>query len=291
MKYDLHCHSTCSDGTYAPDELVKLAKNRGIDVLALTDHDTISGLQMAKQTAESIGLTFIFGVEISCVYTLTGSHDRDKQRNKIIHVVGLNFTDIDAMQQQLQFIQDSRANRGLAMVKKLADILHIDADALWQQVLIKASGDAKAVGRSHIAQVLHQNGYVPTVQSAFSKYLADNKPAYVKLDALSLQDGVALIHHCGGKAVLAHPTRYDLSATCIRRLMADFAEYGGDACELPATDEPLSKRKMIDRVIQQHDLQVSVGSDFHGTSMPWRALGDVAELNATQVGVWHDWQI
>ena len=73
--------------------------------------------------------------------------------------------------------------------------------------------------------------------------------------------------------------------------MADFAEYGGDACELPATDEPLSKRKMIDRVIQQHDLQVSVGSDFHGTSMPWRALGDVAELNATQVGVWHDWQI
>lgn len=289
MKHDLHCHSTCSDGTYAPNDVVKLAKERGVDVLALTDHDTTSGLSIARQTAEAVGMTLVNGVEISCTHTLTGGYGKHSEQSKIIHVVGLNFTDIDTMQQQLQCVQDSRANRGAAIVDKLAEILQIDADALWQQVLTKAGGDAKAVGRAHIAQVLHQNGYVPTVQSAFDKYLADNKPAYVKLAALSLQDGVALIHRCGGKAVLAHPTRYNLSATRIRKLIADFADCGGDACELPATSEPLSKRQMIDRAIKQYDLQVSVGSDFHGTSMPWRRLGDVAALQEGQTGVWQSW--
>lgn len=289
MKYDLHCHSTCSDGTFAPDEVVKLAKQRGVDVLALTDHDTTSGLQLATQTANTLNLTLISGVEISCTHKLTGGYGKQGEQHKIIHVVGLNFSDIETMQQQLQFIQHSRANRGFAIVDKLSEILHTDADTLWQQVLDKAGGDAKAVGRAHIAQVLYQTGHVPTVQAAFDKYLADNKPAYVKLSALSLQEGVALIQDCGGKAVLAHPTRYNLSATHTRKLIADFAKYGGDACELPCTDEPLSKRQMIDRAIQQHQLQVSVGSDFHGSNIPWRRLGDVAELNEEQVGVWQSW--
>src|SRR5699024_9211067 len=89
---------------------------------------------------------------------------------------------------------------------------------------------------------------------------------------------ISLIHRCGGKAVLAHPTRYNLSATRVRKLIAEFAQFGGDGCELPNNDEPLSTRRMVDRSIAEHGLQVSTGSDFHGTSMPWRKLGDVPSL-------------
>ena len=101
-----------------------------------------------------------------------------------------------------------------------------------------------------------------------------------------MQRGIELIHACGGQAVLAHPTRYQLSATRVRKLIEEFAELGGDGCELPATSEPISTRRMVDRSIAANDLVISIGSDFHGSNMPWRRLGDVPDLNADQQGVW-----
>ena len=101
-----------------------------------------------------------------------------------------------------------------------------------------------------------------------------------------MQHGIELIHACGGKAVLAHPTRYQLSATRVRKLIEEFAQLGGDACELPATSEPISTRRMVDRSLAEHGLAASIGSDFHGSNMPWRRLGDVPTLNDDQQGVW-----
>ena len=101
-----------------------------------------------------------------------------------------------------------------------------------------------------------------------------------------MQHGIELIHACGGKAVLAHPTRYQLSATRVRKLIEEFAQLGGDACELPATSEPISTRRMVDRSLAAHGLAASIGSDFHGSNMPWRRLGDVPILNDDQQGVW-----
>jgi predicted metal-dependent phosphoesterase TrpH len=106
-----------------------------------------------------------------------------------------------------------------------------------------------------------------------------------------MEDGIALIHACGGKAVLAHPTRYQLSATRVRKLIEEFAALGGDACELPADSEPLSTRRMVDRSVAEHNLGVSTGSDFHGSNMPWRKLGDIPTLTPDQQGVWQDFKL
>ena len=286
MKYDLHCHSTCSDGTYAPTEVVKRAHAAGINVLALTDHDTLAGIDEAREAANAYDIQLINGVEISCEHTLSGGYGKNKSTNKIIHVLGLDFTDREKMHATLQQLQDSRATRGQRITEKLSELLDIDFDELWQAVLDKAGGNPQAVGRAHIGQVLFERGEVKTVQKAFDKYLADNKPAYVAIEALTMQHGIELIHACGGRAVLAHPTRYQLSATRVRKLIGEFAQLGGDACELPATSEPISTRRMVDRSIAEHNLVTSIGSDFHGSKMPWRCLGDVPILNEDQRGIW-----
>lgn len=286
MKYDLHCHSTCSDGTYAPTEVVKRAHAAGINVLALTDHDTLVGIDEAREAANAYDIQLINGVEVSCEHTLSGGYGKNKSTNKIIHVLGLDFTDREKMHATLQQLQDSRATRGQRITEKLSELLDIDFDELWQAVLDKAGGNPQAVGRAHIGQVLFERGEVKTVQKAFDKYLADNKPAYVAIEALTMQHGIELIHACGGRAVLAHPTRYQLSATRVRKLIGEFAQLGGDACELPATSEPISTRRMVDRSIAEHNLVTSIGSDFHGSNMPWRCLGDVPILNEDQQGVW-----
>lgn len=286
MKFDLHCHSTCSDGTYAPAEVVARAHAAGVNVLALTDHDTLAGIDEAKEAAIACNMQIINGVEISCEHTLSGGYGKNKSTNKIIHVLGLDFTDRDKMHATLQQLQDSRATRGQRITEKLSELLSIDYEELWQAILDKAGGNPQAVGRAHIGQVLFERGEVKTVQKAFDKYLADNKPAYVAIEALTMQHGIELIQACGGKAVLAHPTRYQLSATRVRKLIEEFAALGGDGCELPATSEPISTRRMVDRSIAERGLVASIGSDFHGSNMPWRRLGDVPVLNADQQGVW-----
>lgn len=286
MKFDLHCHSTFSDGTFAPSEVVQRAHAAGVTVLALTDHDTLKGIDDAQIAANACGIQLINGVEISCEHTLSGGYGKNKSTNKIIHVLGLNFTDREQMHDTLQHLQDSRATRGQRITEKLSELLDLDYDDLWQEICAKAGDNPQAVGRAHIGQVLFERGLVKTVQKAFDKYLADNKPAYVPIEALSMQRGIELIHACGGKAVLAHPTRYQLSATRVRKLIAEFAELGGDGCELPANSEPLSTRRMVDRTIAEHELAVSIGSDYHGSNMPWRRIGDVPIINPEQQGIW-----
>ncbi|WP_066801396.1 PHP domain-containing protein [Moraxella oblonga] len=293
MKIDLHSHSTCSDGTLSPQDLVSLAKDVGVEMFALTDHDTVAGIKLAHQRAKELGVRLINGVEISCEHTLSGGYGKNQHTHKIIHVVALDFNDVSKMSQVLGSVQDSRERRGQAIVEKLSELLTklLDMDKqrlcddVWQAVLVKAGGNPKAVGRAHIAQVMYERGWVRTVQEAFDKYLADNKPAYVAIDTPSMAQTIQTIHECGGMAVLAHPTRYGLSATRVRKLIADFAMLGGQAVELP-NGEPISTRAMIDRCVAQHGLMVSVGSDFHGANMPWRKLGQVTTPKAEQVGVW-----
>ncbi len=286
IKYDLHCHSTCSDGTFSPSEVVKKAHNVAIDVLALTDHDTTSGLAEARATAESLNMRLINGIELSCEHTLTGGYGKNKSTTKIIHVLGLDFDDIELMNKRLQQVQESRANRGRAMVTKLTQLLEIDDNEFWQTVLKQANGNPQAVCRPHIAKTLCEMGIVQTMAQAFNKYLGDNQPAYVKIDTLTMAEGIELIKKCGGKAVLAHPSSYNLSATRIRKLINEFAQLGGDGSEVPTDKEPLSKRRMVDRLIADNGLAVSVGSDFHGTNISWRKLGNVPKLTSEQVGIW-----
>ena len=190
------------------------------------------------------------------------------------------------MHSKLAAIQANRETRGYAMCERVASTFKRPMDEIWQAVLVQAKGNPQAVGRTHIAKVMADQGLVSDVQKAFTGYLADHKPCYVALDGLSLKDCINLIHDCGGKASLAHATRYNLTANKVRKLIADFASSGGDAVELPASNEPTSTRHMVDRVIKAHELKVSIGSDFHGSTMPWRVLGGVPKLHEGQVGIW-----
>lgn len=287
LPIDLHCHSTCSDGTYQPEEVVKRAFDKGVKVLALTDHDTVLGIDKARKTAESLGMLLINGVEISCRHRVIGGYSKKPaQAEKVIHVLAYDFDNIEKMHNRLSTIQESRHTRGFAMCEKVAKTFNLDLDEIWQDVLVQTGGNPKAVGRVHIAKTMVNKGLVSDVQKAFSGYLADHKSCYVALDSLNLKECIDLIHDCGGKASLAHATRYNLTANKVRKLIADFAKAGGDAVELPATNEAVSTRHMVDRVIKEHQLAISIGSDFHGTTMPWRSLGAVPKLHEGQIGIW-----
>ena len=157
---------------------------------------------------------------------------------------------------------------------------------IYPDVIAQVDGEADRVTRTHIAKSLVAKGVVSRPQQAFDKYIKEGKKAYVKFDGLGLEETIKVIHESKGYAVLAHPTRYDLSATNVRYLIELFAQHGGDAIELPPAIEPLSTRQMVDRMIEQFNLKVSVGSDFHGDNMPWIKLGSIPKVKEGQVGIW-----
>ena len=275
---DLHTHSNISDGTLSPAELVAAAIQQGIHTLALTDHDSMDGVALARQAAQGQALEIISGVEISSQWSRPAT-----QKSYSVHVVALNMQNSAPLQALLEQQKQIRAERAKQICDLLTPLIGQD---IYNDVLLKVEGVADRITRTHIAKTLQEKGIVTRVQQAFDKYIKEGKKAYVKFDGLSLEDTIRVIHDSQGFAVLAHPTRYDLSATNIRYLIEIFAKYGGDAVELPPNIEPASTRQMVDRMIAEHGLKVSVGSDFHGENMPWIKLGNIPRVKEGQIGIW-----
>ncbi|NLN57196.1 MAG: PHP domain-containing protein [Gammaproteobacteria bacterium] len=275
---DLHTHSNISDGTLSPAELVTAAIQQGIHTLALTDHDTMDGVLLARQAAQGQALEIVSGVEISSQWSRPAT-----KKSYSVHVVALNMQNPAPLQAVLEQQKQIRAERAKQICDLLTPLIGQD---IYNDVLAKVEGVADRITRTHIAKTLQEKGFVTRVQQAFDKYIKEGKKAYVKFDGLSLQDTIRVIHESQGFAVLVHPTRYDLSATNIRYLIEIFAKYGGDAVELPPNIDPASTRQMVDRMIAEHGLKVSVGSDFHGENMPWIKLGNIPRVKEEQVGIW-----
>ena len=275
---DLHTHSNISDGTLSPAELVSAAIQQGIHTLALTDHDSMDGVALARQAAQGQALEIISGVEISSQWSRPAT-----QKSYSVHVVALNMQNSAPLQALLEQQKQIRAERAKQICDLLTPLIGQD---IYNDVLLKVEGVADRITRTHIAKTLQEKGIVTRVQQAFDKYIKEGKKAYVKFDGLSLEDTIRVIHDSQGFAVLAHPTRYDLSATNIRYLIEIFAKYGGDAVELPPNIDPASTRQMVDRMIAEHGLKVSVGSDFHGENMPWIKLGNIPRVKDGQIGIW-----
>ena len=275
---DLHTHSNISDGTLSPAELVAAAIQQGIHTLALTDHDSMDGVALARQAAQGQALEIISGVEISSQWSRPAT-----QKSYSVHVVALNMQNSAPLQALLEQQKQIRAERAKQICDLLTPLIGQD---IYNDVLLKVEGVADRITRTHIAKTLQEKGIVTRVQQAFDKYIKEGKKAYVKFDGLSLEDTIRVIHDSQGFAVLAHPTRYDLSATNIRYLIEIFAKYGGDAVELPPNIDPVSTRQMVDRMIAEHGLKVSVGSDFHGENMPWIKLGNIPRVKDGQIGIW-----
>ncbi|WP_180179835.1 PHP domain-containing protein [Acinetobacter sp. YH12041] len=275
---DLHTHSNISDGTLSPQQLVEAAADKLIHTLALTDHDTMDGLVLAEEAAKNHEIKIISGVEISSQWSRPAT-----KKNYGVHIVALNVQNPEPLQKALNQQKIIRAERS----KQICDLLVplIDQD-IYADVIAKVDNIPDRVTRTHIAKTLVEKGIVTRPQQAFDKYIKEGKKAYVKFDGLGLEDTIQVIHDSGGFAVLAHPTRYDLSATNIRYLIEIFAKFGGDAVELPPAIDPSSTRQMVDRMIAEQGLKVSIGSDFHGDNMPWIKLGQVPSLKPGQIGIW-----
>ncbi|HAK17131.1 PHP domain-containing protein [Acinetobacter junii] len=279
---DLHTHTHISDGTFSPEQLVQAAVDLKIHMLAVTDHDTMDGLSSARKYAQDHDIQIISGVEISSQWSRPNT-----KKSYGVHIVALNMQDETPIQAMLENQKKVRAERA----KVICDLLEkcIDFD-IYPDVIAKVDGQSDRVTRTHIAKTLVEKNIVSRPQQAFDRFLKEGKKAFVKFEGLSLKDTIDVIHASQGFAVLAHPTRYDLSATNIRYLIELFAEAGGDAVELPPSIEPASTRQMVDRMIQQFDLAVSIGSDFHGENMPWIKLGNTPRVKEGQIGIWDRFQ-
>lgn len=279
---DLHTHTHISDGTFSPEQLVQAAVDLKIHMLAVTDHDTMDGLSSARKYAQDHDIQIISGVEISSQWSRPNT-----KKSYGVHIVALNMQDETPIQAMLENQKKVRAERA----KVICDLLEkcIDFD-IYPDVIAKVDGQADRVTRTHIARTLVEKNIVSRPQQAFDRFLKEGKKAFVKFEGLGLKDTIDVIHASQGFAVLAHPTRYDLSATNIRYLIELFAEAGGDAVELPPSIEPASTRQMVDRMIQQFDLAVSIGSDFHGENMPWIKLGNTPRVKEGQNGIWDRFQ-
>lgn len=275
---DLHTHSNISDGELTPEILVQKAAEAGIHTLALTDHDSMDGLNRAEIEAKKYGIRLILGTEISSQWSRPAT-----KKSYGVHIVGLNMQNPEYLAIVLKQQQQTRAERAVQICEKLEKILKHN---FLDDILPKVDGHLDRITRSHIAQAMLDRHVVSRLQQAFDRFLKEGKSAYIKFEGLSLPDTIAAIHQAEGIAVLAHPTRYNLSATNIRYLIGYFAEQGGDAVELPPKVDQLSSRYMVDRLIAEHGLMVSVSSDFHGDHMPWLKLGQVPEPKEGQIGVW-----
>lgn len=277
---DLHTHSNISDGRLSPEMLVDAALAKGIHTLALTDHDSMDGVARAQLAAQNQAIEIVPGVEISSQWSRPST-----KKSYAVHIVALNMQAPEPLEQLLLEQKRVRAARAEEICQRLTTCIQKD---IYADVLAKVEQMPERITRSHIAQTLLEQGVVKRLQQAFDLYLKQGKKAYVPFVGPSMAESIEIIHQSQGYAVLAHPTRYDLSATNIRFMLELFAQCGGDAAELPQRSEPAGTRQMMDRLIAQNQLKVSIGSDFHGEHMPWLPLGNVPAVKDDQVGIWQN---
>lgn len=279
---DLHTHTLISDGTFSPEQLVQAAIDLKIDLLAITDHDTMDGLERAQryvlEQVQTPDIKIVSGVEISSQWSRPNI-----KKSYGVHIVALNMQDETPIKAMLENQKKIRAERAKVICRLLEKCIGFD---IYPDVVVKVDGHADRVTRTHIAKTLVEKNIVSRPQQAFDRFLKEGKKAFVKFEGIGLKETIEVIHTSQGLAVLAHPTRYDLSATNIRYLIELFASLGGDAVELPPSIEPASTRQMVDRMIEQFDLAVSIGSDFHGDNMPWIKLGQTPRVKEGQKGIW-----
>ena len=274
--YDLHSHTTASDGCLTPEALVHRAVEMRVGTLAITDHDTTSAIAPAREeiSRSGLALNLIPGVEISTVW-----------ENHEIHIVGLNIDITHPLMCEFLAQQTERRNQRAQLIAERLE----KAQRPGAQEGAQRLAQGGAVTRSHFARFLVECGKASSMADVFKKYLARGKTGYVPPQWCTIEQSIDVIHHSGGKAVLAHPGRYNLSAKWLKRLVAHFAEHHGDAMEVAQCQQSPNERTQLATLARQHHLWASQGSDFH-QPCPWIELGRKLWLPAGVEGVWQLWE-
>jgi hypothetical protein len=271
MNIDLHCHTNVSDGTLTPDELIHLAQKRGVDILSITDHDTLDAYSKISSIPASLKL--ISGIEFSSQW-----------RGQGIHIVGLN---IDVTHPKLQ---EAVAQQSIVRDYRALKI----ADRLAKKGFIGCMEGAKKfgshqIGRPHFAQHLVEIGAVKDTKEAFKKYLGAGKIGDIKDGWPSIDEIVSWIKLAGGIAVLAHPKKYSMTRTKLLELISDFRSAGGEGMEVISGYQDRNITKDLAKLCNNFELLASCGSDFHDINRKWAALGMVDRIPESCNPIWQAW--
>jgi len=249
---DLHVHSTASDGSRAPAEVVQEAKRVGLAAIALTDHDTVDGVAEAANAGSAIGVRVVPGVELSAV-----------EGDVETHILGLHLSDTGELEARLVELRDMRRTRAERIVRRLNEL---GVRIAMSDVLEQAAGGA--IGRPHVARAMIADGWAVDFRDAFDRYLGNGKPAFVSKDRLAVSDAIELIHRAGGLAILAHPAQ----AGTRERVQA-FVELGIDGVEVRHPSHSAEDAARLAALVEHFGLVPSGGSDWHGSGDGPRTLG------------------
>ncbi|NLQ16583.1 PHP domain-containing protein [Marinomonas sp. M1K-6] len=274
-KIDLHSHSTRSDGKLSPTALVDLAVEQNVSLFALTDHDTIDGVAEASLRSAEHGLSFIHGVELST------------QWNGIpLHMVALNFSlDNSAL---LSIVKGNQAIR-LDRARRIADLLIKQGLPDLFDEAIALAGESQ-LGRPHFAQLLIEKGVVKDANKAFDRYLGNKKLGQIRDVWPDLEAVLGALSGHNMELVLAHPKRYPLTVSKLKRLLGDFKRWGGTGMEVASGNERPDSVRLLERLSREFGLKASAGSDYHGPFGPWMQVGKFTQIHESEVDlVWQTW--
>ncbi len=268
---DLHTHSTASDGTLSPAELVAKASEAGVTTLALTDHDCVAGIAEARLAAAKCNINLIPGIELSVMWS-----------GRSLHLLGL---DVDAsnsaLTHALQKVLDFRRWRAEEIARKLEATGVVDA---LDGARAKAGTDL--IGRSHFARYLVEQGHAKDFRQVFKRYMVKGKPGHVGGEWMSLEAGINLIHQSGGLAVLAHPARYNLSRTKLRGLFKELKALGANGIEVVSGSHSKDENQIMAQHALDFEFPASQGSDYHGPENTWVQLGRLPPMHYRCTPIW-----
>ncbi len=269
---DLHSHSTFSDGTLTPHELVARAVQRGLSILALTDHDDTGGIAPALTAAQELGLKLVVGVEISVTW-----------RGQTIHVVGLGIDQANTeLQAGLAATRGGRSGRADKIVAAF-DALGIAGSLAGAR---EFAANTEMISRTHFARFLVKRGLVKDMKTAFRRYLGGGQPCFVPHQWATLGEAVQWINGSGGVAVIAHPGRYPFNTSEMRELFAEFRDLGGGAIEVVSSSHKPPQYAVFAAYAREFGLAASAGSDFHSPAESYYDLGSLPALPPGLVPVW-----
>ncbi|MDO4682587.1 MAG: 3',5'-nucleoside bisphosphate phosphatase [Lautropia sp.] len=275
LNIDLHCHSTRSDGTLAPADVVRRAHRNGVQVLALTDHDILDGVPEAARMAAQLGLMLVPGVEVSITWA-----------SETVHIVGLRVDPDDAtLQAGLAANRSGRDGRAREMACELEKAGVPDA----YEGAMRYVGNPALISRSHFARYLIQIGRAVDTRDVFANWLVEGKPGYVPQRWASLQQAVDWIRAAGGQAVLAHPSRYRFDETALWELARAFVDAGGEGIEVVSGSHGEADIHRFADWSRRLPLAASRGSDFHDPAESRFDLGRVPPLPKGLRPIWADW--
>ncbi|MEO1867359.1 MAG: PHP domain-containing protein [Methylococcales bacterium] len=271
FKIDLHSHSYFSDGALSPEQLIIRAETQQVSHLALTDHDTVAGLVEAHSYCQASPLTLINGIELSTTWN-----------NQCFHILGLNIDPTNStLQRGTLLLGQTRLERAEKIASKLSKRGILGA---MDYVLNKAGQGM--ITRSHFAQYLLEENHVSSFQNAFDKYLGDGKSAFVSTSWVELETAVNWITDAGGHAIIAHPLRYKLTTSKLKRLLTAFKLAGGVGIEVVTGNNNPDDIRKASQFARTFDLYGSVGSDFHSDKNKWVELGRLAPLPPDIKPIW-----